>query len=192
GDTFSVGNYKVLLSNFIFQKEDGSFLNIKNAYGYLSFANGIKSVKVEGIPEGKYKSIAFEVGLDSAINHGDFAQWPATHPLNPVLTGMHWEWKTGYIFHIFEGGFMDNGKVSSFSFHVAQDKNVYKYVFVNDFTVASNVTAEFNAQADSYFSSFINLSLKTDGSFSHSDDVDPLMMKFRGNMQDAFDLVSVK
>ena len=46
--------------------------------------------------------------------------------------------------------------------------------------------------ANKYFSNAINFSLKTDGPFSHSGDVDPVMDKFIQNLNGIFELKSIK
>lgn len=192
GDTIMFDKVKYLLSKFILEKENGELVPIANSYAYLSMKDGRDSVIFSGVPKGKYKSIRFTVGLDSNINHSDPAQWGLDHPLSPSLNEMHWGWAGGYIFNVIEGYYKKNGANAGFSFHAALDKNVRTHVYNVNFEVSGNGRFVFNNQLDKHFNNIINYSIKNDGAFSHSADVDPVMDKFMQNMNGIFEFVSYK
>lgn len=192
GDTIQYVRLKCLLSDFTLEKTDGSLVVLPNVYAYLSVIDGRDSVVINNVPKGSYKSFRFQLGLDSNINHSDPSQWGLEHPLSPSLNEMHWGWAGGYIFNVIEGYYLNNKSNAGFSFHIALDRNTRVFSFVQDYEIDGNKRFVFNLYADKYFSNVNNFSLKTDGSFSHSGDVDPVMDKFIQNLNGIFELKSIK
>jgi len=192
GDTIQFAKLKYLLSNFTLEKTDGTLLPLPNIYAYLSLTDGRDSVVIKNVPKGSYKSFRFQLGLDSAINHSDPTQWGLDHPLSPSLNEMHWGWAGGYIFNVIEGYYTNNTVNAGFSFHIALERNSRVFSFVQNYDIDANKRFVFNVYANKYFSNAINYSLKTDGSFSHSGDVDPVMDKFIQNLNGIFELKSIK
>jgi hypothetical protein len=163
---------------------------IPEGYAYLSLKDGRDSVIFKNIPKGKYKSVRFMLGLDSAINHSDPASRALDHPLSPSLNEMHWGWAGGYIFNIVEGYYMKNSSNAGFSYHVALMKNVRTHAFIESYELSKQSRMTFNIHLDKYFDNVVNFSIKTDGAFSHSGDVDPVMDKFMQNMNGLFEFKS--
>jgi hypothetical protein len=75
---------------------------------------------LENVPSGTYKRIAFTVGLNEKVNYGDPSQWPADHPLNPLVNALHWSWQGGYVFFALEGHYDGD---AGFSLHLAKPPN---------------------------------------------------------------------
>lgn len=80
------------------------------------------------IDTGNYSFFEFSIGVDSATNHGDPAQWSATHPLYVNGTySTYWTWSQGYVFIRLEG-YVDaspagNGNpTTGFSYHIGNDE----------------------------------------------------------------------
>lgn len=192
GDTIQINKLKFLMSGFILEKTSGEFVNVPDAYGFLSLTERIDSFVLKNVPKGDYKSIRFLVGIDSVINHANPQQWPLKHPMNPSVNDMHWGWSGGYIFNVIEGYYKNKGFDKAFSFHVALDKNSRRYSFVTNFSIIKNGTFTFNVDVMKYFSNTINFSLKNDGDFSHSGDPDPVMDKFMQNIGGVLDFTSYK
>ncbi len=191
GDTVTFDKIKLLLSNITLEKSNGELVVLKDQYGFLDLKEGRDSVQFSGVPAGDYKSIRFQVGLDSSINHGDPIQWKSgEHPLSPALNDMHWSWNTGYIFSVIEGYFQNKGIKAGFSFHIATDQNARIFSFVYDYSIKKNARFVMDLRADKYFSNMVNFSLKNDGSFSHSGDPDPVMDKFMQNVNGVFEIES--
>ena len=66
----------------------------------------------------------FLVGLNTNLNHADIAQFPASHPLNPNLNGLHWSWQGGFIFLALEGLWRNaGGELDGWAYHLARDTN---------------------------------------------------------------------
>jgi cytochrome c peroxidase len=70
-------------------------------------------------------SAEFIIGVPPLDNHASPGKFAATHPLNPNLNGLHWNWKGGYVFLALEGLWKEtNGAMSGFSYHIANDENL--------------------------------------------------------------------
>jgi hypothetical protein len=191
GDSIQFDKIKFLFSNFILEKTDGSLITLENQYAYLNLKEGRDSVVLKDVPKGSYKSIRYYMGLDSAINHSDPANWPLDHSLSPSLSDMHWGWAGGYIFNVIEGYYQNSGVKSGFTFHIALERNARVYAFAENFDVNADTRMVFNCRAERYFSNTIDFSLKNDGAFSHSGNVDPIMDKFIKNLNGLFEFKSV-
>jgi hypothetical protein len=71
------------------------------------------------------ESISFHVGVDSAHNHLDPAQYTVAHPLGPKSPSMHWGWAAGYRFIAIEGNSGLNLR-SEYQLHGLGDRNYIK------------------------------------------------------------------
>jgi hypothetical protein len=189
-DSVTFDKVKFILSGFTLEKTDGKLVSLNDAYAYISLKDGRDSIVLRNVPKNEYKSIRFRVGLDSVINHSDPSKWALTHALSPSLNEMHWGWSGGYIFNVIEGYYRKDGTNAGFSFHVATDKHSRIHSFVYDYNVNKASRFVFEVKMDKYFSNVVNYSLKTDGHFSHSGEVDPVMDKFIQNMNGIFELES--
>ena len=103
GETFSITRVSYLVSDFELQRNDGSWLGFSNSVAWLDFDQNRDSVRLEHVPPGEFRSVRFLVGLNTNLNHADAAKFPAGHPLNPNLNGLHWSWQGGYITLALEG-----------------------------------------------------------------------------------------
>lgn len=71
------------------------------------------------------EGISFYIGVDSAYNHLDPAQYPITHPLGPKSPSMHWGWAAGYRFIAMEGK-CGNSLGFDYQLHGLGDRNYFK------------------------------------------------------------------
>ncbi len=181
GDTIKFNKVKYILSNFILVKQDGTQIPIANSNAFVSLYDNIKTFSFSDVPKGNYKSLIVKVGLDSATNHGDPAKYSATHPLNPSVSSMYWDWSGGYIFNVIEGNYKNNGATGGFSIHVASIANNRDYTLNYNFELTKNSKLTLDVNMEKYFSNNVNYSLKTDGTTLHSIANDPKMAKFLSN-----------
>lgn len=99
GDDFYVTTFKYYVSNIVLTKTNGEQVSLPDSYFLVNAADAATTTQqINGIPEGKYKSIQFIIGVDSARNFAG-AQTGCLDPAN----GMFWTWKSGYIFVKLEG-----------------------------------------------------------------------------------------
>ncbi len=198
GELIDITNWAFIVSHLALIKDDGDTVLLGDGYQWISPRGKRTQFTYKGIPSGNYKGISFMIGLDSAVNHGDPNKWPADHPLNPNLNGMHWGWSGGYIFQALDGLFKDTAAGSSskgFSFHTATMPLVRNYELPFSFSIEkSSKTATINMHAERFFSFPNNIALKTK-SVSHSEGTleFQLMEKILENMQGGvFELADVK
>jgi cytochrome c peroxidase len=99
----SVSRLDGLLSELALQRLDGSWLESGRWHAFVSAEKGRLSAVADGVPAEEFKAIRFRVGLDSETDASDPQTWPADHPLHPDVCGLHWGWKSGYVFLAMEG-----------------------------------------------------------------------------------------
>ena len=121
GQTISVTRLDFLLSDIALRRADGTWIEQKNWFAFIGARDGKTNFTLENIPAGNYDRIRFHIGLEPAINHGDAAQWPAGHPLNPGVNQLYWGWSREYVFLALEGGWENGSNQSGFSYHLATD-----------------------------------------------------------------------
>ena len=124
GQTISITRLDFLLSGITLRRADGTWLEQKNWFGYIGARDGKANFTLQNIPPGNFDRVRFHIGLEPEINHGDAAQWPAGHPLNPEVNGLYWGWSHEYVFFALEGGWQNGGEKSGFSYHLATDREL--------------------------------------------------------------------
>jgi hypothetical protein len=110
GQKISVTRLDFLLSDISLRRDGRNWIEQKNWFAYISARDGKTNFILENIPAGNYSAIRFQIGLPPEINHGDAAQWPANHPLNPDVNHLYWGWSREYVFLALEGGWQNGGK----------------------------------------------------------------------------------
>lgn len=118
----SLTRVSALISSVAFVRPDGSFAQFEAQFGALDLTSGRDRFTLRGVPAGRYIGLQFLVGLRPTTNHGNPAQWPAGHALNPLVNGLHWNWQGGYIFLALEGRYrLSDATLGGWSFHLATD-----------------------------------------------------------------------
>ena len=62
-------------------------------FAWMDAARGRTVLRIEDVPEGKYRALRFHIGPDADANAADTAKLAAEHPLNANLNGLHWIWQ---------------------------------------------------------------------------------------------------
>lgn len=128
GDLIGYTRLAMLLTQLTLVTADGKVLPLPGVDAYIDIGAGLNTVHVADVPPGDYRRIRFNVGVERARNHADPAVFPARHPLNPMVNGLHWDWNGGYVFLALEGryelGGSTPGRLGGFVFHVANDQNL--------------------------------------------------------------------
>jgi len=190
-ETFSISRCSFLLSGFALQKADGTWLESPHL-AWMDAAQRRMTTTLENVPAGKYKALRFHLGLDEKTNAAPNSQYPADHPLNPNLCGLHWSWQGGYIFLALEGAFRaKNGATSGFSYHLARSPNRTALTFEGDLDLTADAAADFALDVPALLSAKTPLSFTKDGLSTHSHEGDPIVAALKSNLSAAFTLKAI-
>ena len=123
GRTLRVTRFAALISGVTLARADGGVLRLDGQHGFIDAEKDRMTFTLRNVPEGDYEGLEFQIGLPPAVNHADPAQWPARHPLNPIVNGLHWGWSGGYVFAAIEGRWRAAAaeEERGFSYHLATD-----------------------------------------------------------------------
>jgi len=128
GDLIGFTRLAFLLTQVVLVSADGKSVPVPGGDGYIDIGAGLAELRLPDVPPGDYQRIRFNVGVESARNHADPSVFPARHPLNPMVNGLHWDWNGGYVFLALEGRYelsgKEPGRLDGFVFHVAHDDNL--------------------------------------------------------------------
>lgn len=104
-DTVIIDQFKFILSNLSLTKEDGTTWTDTEGYYLVKASAGSTSHQliIENVPAGKYNSLEFYIGMDSAMNFK-----PESFPILFQSEGMYWAWNSGYKFLVMEGRFFSD------------------------------------------------------------------------------------
>lgn len=199
GEMVRINNWAMILSHVSLVKTDNSKVQLGDGYLFVDFSSGRVKSNFPTVPAGDYKGISFKLGLDSIVNHGDPTVWPADHPLNANLTGLHWGWATGYIFQAIDGNWKAKASDldwNGLSLHTATDQFPHDFMLNLNFSLAADghKTASIEGWIDEYFKNPNLVQFATDGSFSHSVGTPEvaLMQLIMSNADDVFRLTKVE
>jgi len=126
GQVLSVTRLDMLLSGFALQrKKDGSWLELSNRYACIRARDYRTTFEWDGARAGSYTALRFHVGLPPEVNNSDPSIYPAEHPLNPTVNGLHWSWQGGFVFLALEGMWQESpDRDLGYSFHLATDRQL--------------------------------------------------------------------
>ncbi|HZL13196.1 MAG TPA: MbnP family protein [Verrucomicrobiae bacterium] len=124
GQKISVTRLDFLLSDFALRETNGVWIEQKNIFAFIGARDGKTNFTLANVPARNYDALRFQIGLPPEINHGDIAQWPANHPLNPGVNHLYWGWSREYVFLAFEGRWQNGKNESGFSYHIATDREL--------------------------------------------------------------------
>jgi cytochrome c peroxidase len=187
GETFSITRFSWLASEFALQQNDGSWLELSNSIAWLDYEANRNSIHLDKIPSGEFRAIRFTVGLNTNLNHADIAQFPASHPLNPNLNGLHWSWQGGYIFLALEGLWRNaGGELDGWAYHLARDTNATRITLATPLEITNETKLELDFDLATLLNAPRPLSLAKDGSSTHSRDGDPISAALVVNLAGAF------
>lgn len=173
GDQITPTLFKYYISNIRLVGVNNAEYAVPESYFLVNHdIDDSKMINLSNLPEGKFKSIRFILGVDSARNMSG-AQTGALDPVN----GMFWTWNTGYIFLKLEGTSPSvPSATNEFSFHVGGFKvpNVnFKEIELDfdgdELTLVKNGNPELHIVADvlEIFTNPNNVNLSSFGPLVH-------------------------
>lgn len=193
GETFSVTRISYLLTGFALERGDGVWFELTNQIAWLDFEKGRSTVRLNDLPAGQYRSLRFHVGPDEKDNHADTAKFPAEHPLNPNLNGLHWSWQGGYIFLAVEGMWRRPGDpLDGWSYHFANDTNRTRINLAAPLDLTRAVRLDLDFDLATLLNAPRPLSFAKDGSSTHSREGDPIAAALAANLPGAFRVRQVR
>ena len=148
GQTVRLTRFAAIVAGVVLTRAEGGTVQLDGEYGLLDAESGRLALTLRNVPDGDYHGLEFQLGLPAVVNHGDPGQWPARHPLNPIVNGLHWGWAGGYVFAAIEGRWRGSatgpakpaGEERGFSYHLGTDPRVMRVGFVSLLTVAGPTT----------------------------------------------------
>ena len=103
GQAIAITRLDLLLSGLAVRRTNGTWLEKSHWFAFLSARAGRTNFALRDLPPGGFDRLRFTIGVPAEQNLGNPAQWDATHPLNPTVNGLHWNWQGGYVFLALEG-----------------------------------------------------------------------------------------
>jgi cytochrome c peroxidase len=186
-ETFSITRVSYLVSDFALQRRDGSWLEISNSVAWLDFEQNRDSVWLETVPAGEFSAVRFSIGLNTNLNHADVSSFPAAHPLNPNLNGLHWSWQGGYVFLALEGLWRNSsGQLDGWAYHLARDTNATRITLAAPLVIPRESKLELDFDLATLLIAPRPVSFASDGSSTHSRDGDPISAALIANLPGAF------
>ena len=104
GESFTVTKLKYYVSNFILTNTNGTVYTVPqdSCYFLIDESNEDTHEVLLHVPEGEYKSVSFNVGIDSLRSTMDISK--RTGVLDPAINSdMYWDANSGYVFFNIEG-----------------------------------------------------------------------------------------
>ena len=194
-DAFTFVRSDLILTDFSLLDESGEVANeIGGSAAYVHMAGDLSDrnwTLTDQIDPGHYGGIRFYIGPDTSANHGDPSLWPAGHPLNPTVNGLHWGWTAGYIFSALEGTYATSTGTNYFLYHIGIDSNRVRVDILQDidFRRDRNVTVDFNLA--NIFDGTHLIEPAITGDFTHSTFDNGLASKVRDNLMGAFSIKDI-
>lgn len=186
-ETLSVSRLSYLISQPALQNENGSWQELPRQYAFINASTRRTSFTLTKVPPGTYKSFRFSLGVPKKENHGDPAQYPADHPLNPNLNNLHWDWAGGYIFLAFEGQFRSSPKkLNGFVYHLANDQNFSRVQLAANFRIKNNTALALSFDLKKLLNQPRALSFGKDGNSTHSHPGDAISSALVANLKSSF------
>jgi cytochrome c peroxidase len=188
GQQFSVTRLDFLLSDFALHRQGGNWLETTNWQASFSLGQNRTNATVQELEPGGYDRIRFHVGLEPSLNHSDPAQYPARHPLNPNLNGLHWGWAGGYIFLALEGLWRDTGgEWRGYSFHLGNDP----HLMTVEIPVALDLNQDKSLVLTFDLGGLLKQRLEQDNASTHSRKGDEMASLLCADVQRAFSVAEI-
>ena len=192
GQKISVTRLDFLASGIALRRANGIWIGQTNWFAFISARDGKTNFTLENIPAGNYDRVRFHIGLEPVVNHGNAAQWPAEHPLNPDVNHLYWSWSHEYVFLALEGGWQNGGKESGFSYHIATDSKLMTVELPVALDLNSSRKIQIALDIGKIISAPNKIVLSDATDTSHSRTNDLLAAQLRQNVESAFSVENVK
>jgi len=189
GETWSVSRLSYLMSEFSFQRADGSWFTAADSVAWMNAASRRGMMTLADIPPGDYQAVRFSIGISAKDNASDPSKRAADHALNPNLNGLHWSWQGGYIFMALEGLYrIGNEPPLGYALHLARDPFLTEITLKVPLKLKDSALLPLHLDVQTLLDGMKKIAFGKDGTTTHSRDGDPLALAFKGNLARAFSL----
>jgi cytochrome c peroxidase len=193
GQRVSVTRLDFLLSKPALRRTDGTWIDDTNWFACIKSREGRTNCELENVPAGQYDRIRFQIGLSPEVNHQSPAGYPAGHPLNPEVNGLHWGWAGGYVFFAVEGGwFRPDGKQGGWSYHLANDPQLMTVELPVALELFTNRELRLALDVGKIFAAPNSIFLGDATQSTHSRTNDALAAQLRDKIEQAFAVEDVQ
>lgn len=106
GERMKFSMFKYFISNIKLVKEDDTEIAIPGDVQYFLVDHSktdSRTIVINDVPAGMYKSIRFIIGVDSLANTLEVTARPPALDVSTNAAGMYWSWNSGYVFVKVEG-----------------------------------------------------------------------------------------
>lgn len=164
GEQISLTRVEYYISGISLTHDGGQVTNLDTVY-ILANANYMTEQFLGTLNITQLESVSFAIGVDSAHNHLDPAQYNFNHPLALHNPSMHWGWTGGYRFLALEGE-VGNGSTAPVEIHALGDANYhFQTVSTQGAVVGGNLIIQLDAE---YLNGFNSISV-AGGAIEHSE-----------------------
>jgi hypothetical protein len=181
GYPYSVVSLRYYLSEITLIKSDGTPVAIK-AYHYASLTDATtKTFSISAPPQGSYKGISFNIGIDSVHNVADGL------PINNANIDMIWPEPMGggYHFMKFEGYYTDSTGTYGYAMHLGNNANIVTIALDTNFTIGTgDLSMPLIMNLNEWFRNPAIYDFNIDGNYSMSSPA--AMAKLTSNGHDVF------
>jgi cytochrome c peroxidase len=194
GQSLSVTRLDFLASNWELRTATGEKFALTNSAAYISLREYRTNFCLSGVPRNHYTTLRFYVGLSRSSNHLDPSRLGPNEALNPLVNGLHWDWKGGYVFLALEGRWQsgtNSSPYSGYSFHLATDPNLMAVEIPIDFNLQGPATVTIGLDVAKIFGSGGLVALTPTRNSSHSRTNDLLAAVLCKNVERAFEIKSI-
>lgn len=190
GQLVAMSRLDFLVSDWRLRRRDGRWIAPADFAAFVSASSGRTAFEVKNVARGDYDRIMFSVGVPPRINSRDPAGYPADHPLNPNLNGLHWGWQGGFVFMAMEGAWWSAGNErSGFSYHLATDAHLTLIELPVDLALERDAQLSIRCDVNRILD---GIEITDESSSTHSREGDPLAKQIQDNLAKAFAISAVK
>ena len=169
----------------------GDWIRRTDWFAFVDAAAGPTILTLGGLPDATITNLRFHIGPDAETDRGDPSQYPARHPLNPVLNNLHWTPQGGYIFLALEGHRRDGDESTGFAYHLGNSWNRMAVTLPASLDLTRNATVTLDFHLDRLFDTtpFLKIS---DQDSTHSRRDDPLATTLKQRSEGAFSVAGIR
>lgn len=191
GTKLSITRLAMLLSHAELQGPGGHWIGAKGWAEYVDVGSGRLEFRLSAVPPGFYRGFRFDLGLDEITDQKPATQWPAHHPLNPELNGLHWSWRGRFVFCALEGRYeQPDGALGGYSYHLAGQPCRGTVMVPVKLDLNQDATLTLNLHTERFFDALHPIQI-AEADSTHSANDDPLAVKLADNAVHLFGLETV-